>query len=253
MPPAPKHTNSPPKKRALAAPHADGPRIRNKGIVKVLVADLVANGANYRIHSDAQHKALTGTVEAIGWYGAPDVRQLADGRYELIDGHMRRQWLLDQYGEGAEIEVNVTDLTEEEARIALATKDPLTAMATQDAGQLEDLLNSIKSQSGQVDAFLAELAAVNSVELIDQMAKDTLPEPEDTLPEPEDDSDGPENTNESSGVDDGPDDDEYIVFQVTVRASEARQLRALLNDVKKKQQLETTGEAFMLIAESYSE
>jgi hypothetical protein len=63
--------------------------------------------------------------------------ELPDGRLKLIVGHLRRD--LDQ---DTEVDVEVLDVTEEEARKPLLTIDPLAALAlTQE--QIQDCLREI--------------------------------------------------------------------------------------------------------------
>ena len=115
-------------------------RIRNKGLRKIRVADIVDNEKNFRTHGDGQRKAFRATVESIGFYGYPDVFE-DNGGVKLIDGHLRKQDLIDEYGEDTEIEVNVTDFDQREADIALATHDPLAGMADTDLTQIAELVD----------------------------------------------------------------------------------------------------------------
>ena len=135
-----------------------GLAVRNKGITQVKVSELVDAPWNYRTHPDAQREALEATVEEIGWYGYPDVYEAEDGSLCICDGHLRKSFLVEKYGEEAEIDVNVTDFDENEARIATATHDPLTAMAEHDQGQLDALIQSIDTNSETLNDMFADLA-----------------------------------------------------------------------------------------------
>jgi hypothetical protein len=116
---------------------------RNLRIEFVRVADLVDSPYNFRHHSDSQKKTLLAVIEDIGYYDLPTVFVNKKGRYQLVNGHMRKAALIEAYGPDVSIQVNVTDLTPDEAKVATATHDAISAMAGTD--------------SGRVDAMIAEL------------------------------------------------------------------------------------------------
>lgn len=150
-----------------------GPRIRNKAIRRVKVADLEDAPWNFRTHPEAQAKALDGAIEELGFYGYPDVWQPGRGRYQLCDGHLRKERLLAKYGDNATIEVNVTDFNEEEAKKATATKDPLAAMAETDLTKLDALMGDIEFDDENLSKMLADLDGKPRQEIIE----DDVPEP----------------------------------------------------------------------------
>ena len=158
-----------------------GLRIRNQEIRRVRIADILDNPANPRTHPDTQQQALAGAVAELGWYGYPDVFAHPDypGQYMLSDGHLRRTWLAERYGQDAEIDVNVTDFTPEEAKLAIATKDPLAAMADYDMAKLDELLREVQVGSEAVAARLNELAQVSGI--LDQIPIDNKPIDEDAM------------------------------------------------------------------------
>lgn len=118
---------------------------RKQRLVKVKVGDLVPAPWNFREHSQRQKDAFTKTIDDLGFYGYPDVFQDESGNHVLIDGHLRREWLLEHYGEAAVIQVNCVELTEDEAKLATATHDPISEMATKNAEKLQGLLRSLPS------------------------------------------------------------------------------------------------------------
>lgn len=124
----------------------------------VRVADLEDSPQNFRTHPEEQQAGLEAVVEEIGWFGYPDVFETEAGKLRLCDGHLRKTLLLRKYGPDAEIEVNVTDFSETEALKALATKDPLAAMAGCDDAALAALLASIECDTPAMDALLKEVA-----------------------------------------------------------------------------------------------
>ena len=62
--------------------------------------------------------------EEVGFARSLLVYELPDGRLKLIDGHLRRD-----IDPNMEVEVEVLDVTEEEARTLLLSIDPLAALA----------------------------------------------------------------------------------------------------------------------------
>lgn len=135
----------------------DGLRVRNAGLRRVRVADLADAPWNHRTHPQAQAAALDGAIEELGFYGFPDVFE-ADGTLMLIDGHLRKDRLIAKYGADAEIEVNVTDFDEAEAKKANLTKDPLAALAEQSAEKLDLLLRETETANEALAQMLASLA-----------------------------------------------------------------------------------------------
>jgi hypothetical protein len=133
-------------------------RIRNSGLRRVRVADLADAPWNHRTHPQAQQEALDGAIDELGFYGFPDVYEADGGVLMLIDGHLRKERLIAKYGADAEIEVNVTDFDEAEAKLANLTKDPLAAMAEENAAQLDALLRDAETGSDALQAMLSELA-----------------------------------------------------------------------------------------------
>ena len=126
---------------------------RVKELRRVPASELRANPKNWRRHPPAQRAALHGTVDQIGFTTPLQVRELLDGSLELIDGHLR----LEEFGDET-LPVVVVDLTEEEAKVALATHDPLAMMAHADQDQLLNLLRDTQFESQAVNAMLEAVA-----------------------------------------------------------------------------------------------
>jgi len=93
----------------------------------VPASELSAHPSNWRQHPKAQQRALTAILDEVGFAGAVLARENDDGQLIIIDGHARAEIVGD-----ATIPVLVTDLTEAEAEIVLATYDPIGAMAEKD-------------------------------------------------------------------------------------------------------------------------
>jgi hypothetical protein len=118
---------------------------------------LLANPLNFRIHSNHQGKVLTGALDALGWVQRVVVNRRTG---HVVDGHLRVKLALQQ-GEGS-IPVVYVDLDETEERIALATLDPIAAMAGTDDAQLAALLEGVDVEDADLATFLAELKPEDS-------------------------------------------------------------------------------------------
>src|SRR3989442_10062250 len=64
-------------------------RDRISELRRVRASSLVDNPKNWRRHPKVQSEALRGLLQEIGYANALLVRELADGRLMLIDGHLR--------------------------------------------------------------------------------------------------------------------------------------------------------------------
>lgn len=134
------------------------PRIRNKGLRRVRIADLEEAPWNHRTHPAEQAAALDGAMDELGYYGYPDAYETPEGGLRLIDGHLRKSRLIAKYGSDTEIEVNVTDFDDAQAKKANLTKDPLAAMAESNSERLEALLIECQTGNEALAGMLAELA-----------------------------------------------------------------------------------------------
>jgi hypothetical protein len=99
-------------------------RNRIKGHRRVRAAELVPHELNFRLHPQLQRRALEALYREVGFARSLLAYELPDGRLKLIDGHLRRDLDPDM-----EVEVEVLDVTEEEARALLLSSDPLAALA----------------------------------------------------------------------------------------------------------------------------
>ncbi len=131
------------------------PDIRNRVTEYRLVraGDILPNPKNWRAHPDNQRAAYRAITEDIGFAGALLTRQLENGTLMLVDGHMRTEENPD-----AMLPTLITDLTEGEAELILATYDPISAMAQADAAKLEELLQGVNSDDAAVQEMLTRLA-----------------------------------------------------------------------------------------------
>ncbi len=120
-------------------------RNRIKGHRRVRAGDLMPHELNFRSHPELQQAALRAIYEEVGFARSLLAYEMPDGRLKLIDGHLRRDVDPDM-----EVDVEVLDVTEEEARALLLSIDPLAALA---------------ETQGQIHARLLELTPTASDEL----------------------------------------------------------------------------------------
>jgi hypothetical protein len=133
-------------------------RDRIKELRRVPATQLRPNPHNWRTHNEAQRNALQGVLAEVGYAGALLARELPDGSLELIDGHLRAETTPDM-----PLPVLVLDVNEEEAKLILATHDPLAGMAGVAAETLESLLAEIHTDNPAVQAMWDGLAAAADI------------------------------------------------------------------------------------------
>ena len=121
-------------------------RNRIKAHRKVRVGDLVPHEDNPRLHSAAQRQALRALLGEVGFARSVLAYELPDGRLKLIDGHLRRE----EINPAEEIDVEVLDVSDAEARQLLLAIDPLAQLAEYDAGALADLRAVVEADSEAV-------------------------------------------------------------------------------------------------------
>jgi len=113
---------------------------------------LLPNPLNFRRHPKQQVSALGGVLDEIGWIQRVIVNQTTG---HLLDGHARVELAIKR--KEKTIPVLYVSLTEEEEKLALATFDPIGAMATTDASILDLLLPSITTDNAAIQAVLDSL------------------------------------------------------------------------------------------------
>lgn len=129
-------------------------RDRIKKLARVKASELVPHPMNWRQHGDDQRAALDGALGSLGFAGAIIARELDDGRLQILDGHCRAEQAGDQ-----KVPVLVTDLNDDEARLLLATYDPIGDLATTSQALLDELVASLGPQEEALAAILADLAS----------------------------------------------------------------------------------------------
>jgi hypothetical protein len=112
-------------------------RNRIKGHRRVRAGDLVPHEWNFRLHPELQRAALQALYREVGFARSLLAYELPDGRLKLLDGHLRREMDPDMA-----VDVEVLDVSDEEARTLLLSIDPLAALAETQT-QLRDRLREL--------------------------------------------------------------------------------------------------------------
>src|SRR5436305_4224380 len=112
-------------------------RNRIKEHRRVRAGDLVPHEWNFRVHPELQRDALRALYARVGFARSLLAYELPDGRLKLIDGHLRRDLDPDM-----EVDIEVLDVGEEEARALLLSIDPLASLA-QEQEQLRRRLTEL--------------------------------------------------------------------------------------------------------------
>ena len=142
-------------------------RNRIKEHRRVRAGDLVPHEFNWRQHPNHQREALLALYAEVGFARSLLAYQLPDGRLKLIDGHLRRDLDPDM-----EVDVEILDVSDDEARKLLLSIDPLVGLAETD----RDVVARLQEVTETDSAVLAELW--QSVARGTAAAKDTLAEAE---------------------------------------------------------------------------
>src|SRR5205807_7346646 len=133
---------TPGRPRRGAAEAMNTPRNRIKGHRRVRAGDLVPHELNPRLHSEAQRAALAALYEEIGFARSLLAYELPDGRLKLIDGHLRQSMDPDM-----EVDVEILDVDDAEARALLLSLDPLVLLAGYESDTLARLRELTQTES----------------------------------------------------------------------------------------------------------
>lgn len=115
---------------------------------------LLANPQNWRLHPKEQTAALTGSLTELGWIAPVIVNETTQ---HVVDGHARIGEAIAR-GEPT-VPVAYVSLTEDQERLALATFDPIAAMAGTDQKMLDDLLAGLVTDEDGLSDLLESLAS----------------------------------------------------------------------------------------------
>jgi hypothetical protein len=114
---------------------------------------LLANPMNWRVHPRHQQAALSGAISDVGFIRSVTVNKTTG---HVVDGHLRVTLAL-RNGEKS-IPVEYVELSEAEEAEALATLDPIAAMALADKEALDAVLREVQTGDAAVLEMLAALA-----------------------------------------------------------------------------------------------
>ena len=110
---------------------------------------LLAHPQNWRQHPPDQQNALLDALKEIGWVKGVTVNRLTG---HVIDGHLRVMLALRE--NLTEIPVDYVELTSEEEHLALATLDPIAALAKTDQAKLNTVLEAASVKNEDASALL---------------------------------------------------------------------------------------------------
>jgi hypothetical protein len=91
---------------------------------RVRAGDLIPHELNFRGHGEAQRQALTALYRDIGFARSLLAYETPSGQLKLIDGHLRRDM-----DPNMEVDVEILDVNDDEARALLLSIDPLAELA----------------------------------------------------------------------------------------------------------------------------
>ena len=145
--------------------------IRNRIVdhVTVRAGDLVPHPLNFRRHPQEQRDALAASLQEVGFARSLLGYRLADGRIQIIDGHLRAE-----HDPEAQVTVELVDVSEEEARKLLLTLDPLAALAETDTRAAAELARLVQTDSEALEGLWLGLAA-DEAAAQDALGKDDEP------------------------------------------------------------------------------
>jgi hypothetical protein len=133
------------------------PRNRIVRHVRVRAGALVPHELNPRVHTEAQRRALAKLYDEIGFARSLLAYALPDGRLKLIDGHLRAEMNPEQ-----EVEVEVLDVNDAEARALLLAIDPLAQLAGYDSATLDQLRRLTEKDSEAIKTLWQTLEEASS-------------------------------------------------------------------------------------------
>src|SRR5258707_858300 len=152
-------------------------RNRIKGHRRVRAGDLVPHELNPRRHGEAQRDTLLALYAEVGFARSLLAYELPDGRLKLIDGHLRRSLDPDM-----EVDVEILDVSDAEARTLLLSLDPLAQLADYDPPALDRLRQLTPTDSDALANLWASIAQANAA--ADVALQDAhAPKPERDMPE----------------------------------------------------------------------
>jgi hypothetical protein len=148
-------------------------RNRIKGHRRIRAGDLVPHEFNFRLHPEGQRAALEALYNEFGFARSLLAYELPDGRLKLLDGHLRREMDPDM-----EVDVEILDVNDDEARALLLSIDPLAALAQTQEQLHQRLMELTPAVSPELEAAWQEgvRVAIEETEKGNRRKYDTVPE-----------------------------------------------------------------------------
>ena len=116
---------------------------------EAVIADLLANPFNARIHGQAQQAMLLGSLSTVG---IVDTLMINVSTNHLVDGHLRMV-LADRHGVETWPALWI-DVSEDEEKFILATLDWITVKADTDREVLDSLLQQLQADDSAMSAVI---------------------------------------------------------------------------------------------------
>lgn len=138
------------KGKAIHTPDAWQNRIVGEG--EESPEQLLANPANWRVHTQEQEQALATVLNKVGWVQRVIVNRTTG---HVVDGHLRVAMAISK--SESTVPVLYVELSPDEEALVLATLDPIGAMAGTDGDKLKALLDDLPNMGADVDALIAGL------------------------------------------------------------------------------------------------
>ncbi|GIW83085.1 MAG: hypothetical protein KatS3mg105_4892 [Gemmatales bacterium] len=134
-------------------------RYRNRivGHCRMRAGDLIPHEWNWRRHPRRQRQVLRDLLREVGLARSLLAYRRPDGKLQLIDGHLRRDLDPDLV-----VDVEILDVTEEEANKLLLSLDSLAALAETDSAAAEQLRQLTATQSQALDNLWRTLAQASA-------------------------------------------------------------------------------------------
>ena len=129
-------------------------RIREFKYVKA--SDVVGNPKNWHSHGQQQATLLRKVMSEVGFADALLVRQTDDGKYMLLNGHLR----MGVVGDSGTVPALILDVSQEEGDKILASFDTLATMADTDNENLRVLFEEDLFADPTIQSDLADVLAI---------------------------------------------------------------------------------------------
>lgn len=133
-------------------------RNRIKEHRKVKASELIPHPQNIRKHPEAQKELLQNLYSEIGFARSVLAYETKEGLV-LIDGHLRKDIDPDMI-----VDVEILDVNDQEAKVLLASIDPIAMLADWNADYLSDVMDEIEDKSAAATGIWKLIEKRNSVQ-----------------------------------------------------------------------------------------